>query len=46
METKLNAGREKAESERSYVASLKPDRTLSGEPQPHGVTQITRNELN
>ena len=38
--TKLNAGRRKAESERSNVASLEPDGTLCSKPQPRGDTQI------
>ena len=42
----MNSRRKKAESERSHVASLEPDRTLPGKPQLHGDTQITRNGLN
>ena len=44
--TELNAGREEAESERSYVALPEPDETFPGKPQPRGNTQITRNRLN
>ena len=43
----MNAGREKAESERSHVAVLETDaRTLPGKPQSHGDTQINTNGLN
>ena len=45
--TKLNAGRKKAELERSHVALPQTEaRTLLGKPQPCGDTQINRNWLN
>ena len=38
--TKLNAGRKKAESERSHVTPQETDAgTLPSKPQPHGDTQ-------
>ena len=41
--TKLNAGREMAESERSHVALPETDtKTLSGKPQPRDNTQINK----
>ena len=36
--TELNAEKKEAESERSHVAPLGPDRTLAGRSQPHDKT--------
>ena len=45
--TKLNAGRKKAELERSRIASPEIDiRTLLGKSQPCGDTQIIGDGLN
>ena len=45
-ETKLNAGRKEAESERGHVAAKgKECYNLNGKPQPRGNTQINRNGL-
>ena len=44
--TKLNAEREKAESERSHVAPPEPDGTSPDKPQACNDTQINRNGLN
>ena len=44
--TKLNAGRKKAESERSHVALPETDTgTLPGKPQPHGNKQTNGDGL-
>ena len=46
-ETKVNAGRKEAESEKHHVVLPETDaETLAGKPQPCGQTQINRNVLN